>query len=176
MTRNEGLRGLYRGLSANLIGVTPEKAIKLAVNDSARSYFAAREGVSPQHVSYQAGILSGGLAGLCQVAATNPMEIVKIQMQLAKSSEPPHRTSIFTVVRRLGIKGLYRGTLATLCRDVPFSMIFFQSFASCKAFLSKGDSTKAILPVLLSGIIAGSIAAYLVTPMDGNGSLHQASD
>ncbi|KAJ9061652.1 mitochondrial aspartate-glutamate transporter agc1 [Entomophthora muscae] len=38
----EGFKGLYRGLVPNLIGVTPEKAIKLAVNDLAREKLARR--------------------------------------------------------------------------------------------------------------------------------------
>src|SRR5690349_18767949 len=37
--RTEGVRGLYRGLGANLVGVTPEKAIKLAVNEILRERF-----------------------------------------------------------------------------------------------------------------------------------------
>jgi solute carrier family 25 aspartate/glutamate transporter 12/13 len=30
------------------------------------------------------GMLSGGLAGMCQVVATNPMEIVKIRLQVER--------------------------------------------------------------------------------------------
>ena len=36
MLKAEGLRGFYRGLAPNLVGIIPEKAIKLAVNDYAR--------------------------------------------------------------------------------------------------------------------------------------------
>lgn len=42
IVRVEGVRGLYQGLIPNLIGVTPEKAIKLAVNDLAREVGAPR--------------------------------------------------------------------------------------------------------------------------------------
>ena len=42
--RTEGTAGLYRGLSANLIGVTPEKAIKLAMNEILREHFTAPDG------------------------------------------------------------------------------------------------------------------------------------
>jgi hypothetical protein len=35
----EGFKGLYRGLKVNFIGVMPEKAIKLAVNDACRNHF-----------------------------------------------------------------------------------------------------------------------------------------
>lgn len=39
ITAKEGFRGLYRGLAPNLIGVTPEKAIKLSANDLFRSLY-----------------------------------------------------------------------------------------------------------------------------------------
>ncbi|KAH8076133.1 malate-aspartate shuttle [Aureococcus anophagefferens] len=39
--RTEGFRGFYRGLVPNLVGVFPEKGIKLAANDLFR-HFAAR--------------------------------------------------------------------------------------------------------------------------------------
>lgn len=35
--RNEGFLGFYRGLGPQLVGVAPEKAIKLTVNDLVRS-------------------------------------------------------------------------------------------------------------------------------------------
>ena len=37
--RHEGLRGLYRGLPPQLVGVAPEKAIKLTVRDCHTNIF-----------------------------------------------------------------------------------------------------------------------------------------
>jgi solute carrier family 25 (mitochondrial aspartate/glutamate transporter), member 12/13 len=37
--RHEGFTGLYRGLVPQLLGVAPEKAIKLTMNDLTRSEF-----------------------------------------------------------------------------------------------------------------------------------------
>ncbi len=39
MIANEGFFGLYKGLLPQLVGVAPEKAIKLTVNDLLRSVF-----------------------------------------------------------------------------------------------------------------------------------------
>ena len=50
---SETLRG--RGILANLIGVTPEKAIKLAVNDFVREQTADENG----DVAWYNGILAG---------------------------------------------------------------------------------------------------------------------
>jgi len=119
------LKGFYKGLSANLIGVTPEKAIKLVVNDLSRDFLAKRLKLKDStQLPPLYGMLAGAMAGTCQVLATNPMEMVKINMQLNS------RSRLSATIRNLGLKGLYKGTAATLMRDIPFSMIFFQSFAS----------------------------------------------
>lgn len=103
----------------NLIGITPEKAIKLAVNDFSREYWAERTNVSEDKLAIQYGMLAGATAGFCQVIATNPMEIVKIQMQVAgaqKLAPGEQRPTAMGIVRNLGLRGLYRGTPATLMR------------------------------------------------------------
>lgn len=54
--RHEGLLGLYRGLVPQLLGVAPEKAIKLTVNDLVRDKFFDKQGNIPRW----AEILAGG--------------------------------------------------------------------------------------------------------------------
>lgn len=80
----EGYGGLYRGLKPNLIGVTPEKAIKLTLNDVLRENFTASNGDGK--IKLWQEMVSGAGAGFFQVAATNPMEIVKLRMQLQGES------------------------------------------------------------------------------------------
>lgn len=55
--RHEGLLGLYKGLTVQLLGVAPEKAIKLTVNDFSRDKFMQSYGYLPLHGE----IISGGL-------------------------------------------------------------------------------------------------------------------
>lgn len=44
MIRHEGVMGLYRGLVPQLIGVAPEKAIKLTMNDLVRDKLTDKKG------------------------------------------------------------------------------------------------------------------------------------
>lgn len=174
IVRTEGWRGLYRGLLPNLIGITPEKAIKLAVNDYAREHLANWYN-ERNHTNYDAdnipiplGMIAGATAGFCQVIATNPMEITKIQLQLASLNTPPGqpKPSLGTVVKDLGLKGMYRGTRATLLRDVPFSFIFFPLHAYFKMLLADQNGNVTFPKVFASGIVSGIIGAGSVTPMD----------
>ncbi|KAK6540520.1 mitochondrial aspartate-glutamate transporter agc1 [Orbilia ellipsospora] len=169
--KNEGFVGLYRGLGPQLVGVAPEKAIKLTVNDIIRGY-AKGTGVDGKGVSLPWEIIAGGTAGGCQVVFTNPLEIVKIRLQvqgeIAKNTPGMPRRSALWIVKNLGLLGLYKGASACLLRDIPFSAIYFPTYAHVKKdYFGESEQKKlGILPLLISGAIAGMPAAYLTTPCD----------
>lgn len=166
----EGFRGLYSGLGPQLVGVAPEKAIKLTVNDLVRGKLTNKDGSLP----LWSEIVAGGSAGACQVVFTNPLEIVKIRLQIqgelqrsATDAAIPKRSAIW-IVRQLGLVGLYKGATACLLRDVPFSAIYFPAYAHLKKDYFKEGPTKqlGIFELLTAGAIAGIPAAYLTTPCD----------
>ncbi len=85
-----GVSGLYRGIGANLIGVFPVQALKLASNDLFRDLLADKDG----HVSTFRGVLAGAGAGCVQVIASNPMEITKIRLQIQNTLPLAERKNI----------------------------------------------------------------------------------
>ncbi|KXL41466.1 hypothetical protein M433DRAFT_158843 [Acidomyces richmondensis BFW] len=171
--RNEGARGLYSGVLPQLVGVAPEKAIKLTVNDLVRGKFTD---VKTGEIPLAAEILAGGSAGACQVVFTNPLEIVKIRLQVqgeaakaaARDGEEFTKRSALWIVRHLGLVGLYKGATACLLRDVPFSAIYFPAYSHLKKdfFGESAHKKLGILQLLTAGAIAGMPAAYLTTPCD----------
>ncbi|XP_043073729.1 calcium-binding mitochondrial carrier protein Aralar2 isoform X4 [Puntigrus tetrazona] len=162
VVRYEGFFGLYRGLVPQLLGVAPEKAIKLTVNDFVRGKTMQRDGSVP----LPAEILAGGCAGGSQVIFTNPLEIVKIRLQVAGEITTGPRVSALSVIRDLGFFGLYKGAKACFLRDIPFSAIYFPCYAHTKAALTDEDGRVGPGRLLLAGALAGMPAASLVTPAD----------
>ncbi|XP_039536636.1 calcium-binding mitochondrial carrier protein Aralar2 isoform X1 [Pimephales promelas] len=162
VVRYEGFFGLYRGLVPQLLGVAPEKAIKLTVNDFVRGKTMQKDGSVPLPFE----ILAGGCAGGSQVIFTNPLEIVKIRLQVAGEITTGPRVSALSVIRDLGFFGLYKGAKACFLRDIPFSAIYFPCYAHIKAALSDGDGRVGPGRLLLAGALAGMPAASLVTPAD----------
>lgn len=160
--RYEGFFGFYRGLLPQLIGVAPEKAIKLTVNDFVRDKFTDKD----DNIPLFAEILAGGCAGGSQVIFTNPLEIVKIRLQVAGEIATAKRVSALNVVRDLGFFGLYKGAKACFLRDIPFSAIYFPVYAHTKTQLADEDGRLGALQLLTAGAIAGVPAASLVTPAD----------
>ncbi|QHS76747.1 citrin [Saccharomyces paradoxus] len=169
----EGIKGLYSGLGPQLIGVAPEKAIKLTVNDFMRNRLTDKNG----RLSLLPEIISGASAGACQVIFTNPLEIVKIRLQVqsdyvGENIQQANETAT-QIIKKLGLKGLYNGVAACLMRDVPFSAIYFPTYAHLKKDLfdfDPNDKTKRnrlkTWELLTAGAIAGMPAAFLTTPFD----------
>jgi solute carrier family 25 aspartate/glutamate transporter 12/13 len=86
VVRNEGFRGLYSGVLPQLVGVAPEKAIKLTVNDLVRGYFTDKQtGV----IAPMAEILAGGSAGACQVVSMSPDIASQFLTCLTGLHQPP---------------------------------------------------------------------------------------
>ncbi|GAP84111.1 putative calcium-binding mitochondrial carrier protein aralar1 protein [Rosellinia necatrix] len=166
---NEGFRGLYSGVLPQLVGVAPEKAIKLTVNDIARNFFTDKKS---GQIGLPFELLAGGTAGACQVVFTNPLEIVKIRLQvqgeMVKATEGAQKRSAMWIVKNLGLKGLYKGASACLLRDVPFSAIYFPTYSHLKKDMFGESPTKklGVVQLLTAGAIAGMPAAYLTTPCD----------
>lgn len=167
--RAEGIRGVYSGLGFQLIGVAPEKAIKLTVNDYLRNNLADNRG----KLSIVGEILSGASAGTCQVIFTNPIEIVKIRLQVKSEYAVGSDVTAVKIIRKLGFRGLYKGVAACLMRDVPFSAIYFPTYAHLKKDMfnfDPNDKTKRsrlkTWELLLAGGLAGMPSAFLTTPFD----------
>ena len=135
-----GIRGFYKGGITQILFVAPEKAIKFTTNN-----------IVLQYTSNQ--IFAGMCAGFAQVIITNPMEILKIQMQMY------NKFYYIDIIKNIGgIKNLYRGSSLCLMRDIPFSGIYFPTYSILH--------NKYNIPDYISGLFAGTISAIIVTPMD----------
>jgi solute carrier family 25 aspartate/glutamate transporter 12/13 len=68
--KNEGFKGLYSGVLPQMVGVAPEKAIKLTVNDLVRGRFTdSKTGA----IDWKFEVLAGASAGGCQVVSMPPL-------------------------------------------------------------------------------------------------------
>lgn len=153
----------------------PEKALKLTMNDLFRAQLrkTTRDGSLP----FGLEMAAGGMAGFCQVIATNPMELLKIQgatmAEKIKAGTLAAPTPYSVLIRQLGVTGMYTGVLSTLARDVPFSMIYFSLYSQTKKLLLGTDATgqpaqpqQMGLKPFLAGAIAGTVAAAVTCPID----------
>jgi solute carrier family 25 protein 33/36 len=143
--RNEGIRGLYKGLSASYLGVT-ESSLQWVMYEQMKMFLARREAVrlsDPHHVVsfwddvelWGGQIVSAGMAKLIAAAATYPHEVVRTRLRQAPTvpvgggQVQLKYTGLVqcfkTVWKEEGMLGLYGGLTPHLLRVVPSAAIMF---------------------------------------------------
>lgn len=141
IVRDEGVRGLYRGLGATLLQVAPSLAINYAAYETLRSSWLAKTELSSPTVPMS--LACGSLAGLVSSTATFPLDLVRRRLQLrgqggvgGAGQQPATFRGMFrSVVQREGIKGLYSGILPEYYKVVPGVAIAFCTYEFMKKVL-----------------------------------------
>ncbi|KAJ0394250.1 hypothetical protein P43SY_004728 [Pythium insidiosum] len=150
--RQEGVLSFYKGLGPQLIGTIPDKAISLATREYVKSRFE-------DPTTFTASFASAATSGVTQSVVMNPVEIVKVRMQIDSS------LTAAGVVRELGVQGIYRGYSACFARDVFFAATYFTLYDLAKKKLEIEDGS-ALGWSLLAASSAGIPAAFFSTPLD----------
>lgn len=184
----DGLRrGLYAGVSAPLVGVTPmckyfcvmrfllemRLTFVVAVSfwgyDLGKQIVSASSTVGPDGLSIAQISTAGFLSAIPMTAITAPFERVKVILQvqgqktLAPGEKPKYNGGL-DVVRQLyregGFRSVFRGSAATLARDGPGSAAYFAAYEYIKRTLSpKDESGKPTGELSLTAITCAGAAA-----------------
>lgn len=170
--RNDGLRGMFRGISSPLFGLTVLNAITFGsynkfnkIQQSALMKFRRDFTQTPTLEFYNHFVSGAGVGVICS-AFSCPFEVIKVRMQLdgraaaaanANIASSSSTTSSCTAARKYtgffdcGNKiwkqdkfgGFYQGFLPTTIRDVSFCATYFAVYEVLKKFLqSKPMFTK----------------------------------
>jgi len=137
-----------------------------------KRYFAApMSSPGGGKVNAKISILSGGLAGGCEILVTYPTEFIKTQLQLdAKATQRKYNGSIDVIretIKNRGVFGLYRGLSVLLLGSVPKAASRFWAFEQARGFLMSPDGKLTRSTTLACGLIAGVTEAVVaVAPME----------
>ncbi|EEP75589.1 conserved hypothetical protein [Uncinocarpus reesii 1704] len=143
--RHEGIRGLYRGLTASYLGVT-ESSLQWVMYEQMKRVLArraARRSADPEHVygwqdfmeEWGGKLTAAGSAKLIAAAATYPHEVVRTRLRQAPTvpagggKVEMKYTGLMQCFRLIfkeeGMAGLYGGLTPHLLRVVPSAAIMF---------------------------------------------------
>ncbi|KAF3397011.1 hypothetical protein DPV78_008092 [Talaromyces pinophilus] len=143
--RHEGIRGLYKGLSASYLGVT-ESATQWVLYEQMKMFLARREAAKaadPNHVPstwddveiWGGRLVAAGAAKLFAAVATYPHEVVRTRLRqapvvpVAGGKVQVKYTGLVqcfkVVAKEEGLAGLYGGLTPHLLRVVPSAAIMF---------------------------------------------------
>ncbi|KAK5998353.1 Mitochondrial carnitine carrier [Cladobotryum mycophilum] len=166
----DGLRrGLYAGVSAPLVGVTPMFAVSFWGYDTGKQLVGSISPIGPEGYTIGQIATAGFLSAIPMTAITAPFERVKVILQvqgqktLAPGEKPKYSGGV-DVVRQLykegGVRSVFRGSAATLARDGPGSAAYFAAYEYIKRKLSpKDENGKPTGQLSLSAITCAGAAA-----------------
>ncbi|PAA64126.1 hypothetical protein BOX15_Mlig027288g1, partial [Macrostomum lignano] len=167
----EGFRGLYKGMLAPLAGVTPMFAVCFFGNDLGKRLQIKDPNVPLTKVQL---FLAGGLSGVFTTSIMVPGERIKCLLQIQADSHGPQKYKgpidcAKQLYKEGGIRSIYKGTAATLLRDVPASGMYFMSYEWVKELLTPAGHSKSELSparVLFAGGMAGIFNWLVALPQD----------
>jgi solute carrier family 25 carnitine/acylcarnitine transporter 20/29 len=176
--------GLYKGLLPPLAGFAAMNAITFGVQGM------TYRRLKPGRNSY---FVSGMVAGVAQSIVVSPMELVKTQMQLQGQGmkykhlirHTPDEMLRFNgswdcikkIYKSGGLKGTYRGFIATAAREGPAMGVYFASYHELCRLMTKSQESVHELGVfylLIAGGVTGSLSWLATFPVDVVKSRFQA--
>merc|ERR1712000_179445 len=159
ISRVEGFRTLWRGVSSVVLGAGPAHAV----------YFATYEAVKHAMGGNQAGV-HHPLAAAARIASDafmNPFDVIKQRMQIQNSSKM-YRSMVDCaryVYKNEGLGAFYVSYPTTLSMTVSFTALQFLAYESISTAMNPNKQYDP-LTHCAAGAVAGGFAAGLTTPMD----------
>lgn len=176
----EGVAGLYRGVSAPLLAVTPIFALNFWGYDMGQRIISDMQNTNDP-LTIPQKIVAGGMSALPATVLMAPSERIKCLLQIDKTGKyNGFMDCASKVFKEGGIGSLYKGTGATLMRDVPGSMVWFGTYEFVKLSIMQMqgiEDMSKLSPgaVLTAGGLAGMACWTVAIPPDVLKSRYQTA-
>ncbi|GJM91548.1 hypothetical protein PR202_ga07928 [Eleusine coracana subsp. coracana] len=182
----EGPRGLYKGMGAPLATVAAFNAVLFSARGQMEALLRSEPGV-PLTVKQQ--VVAGAGAGVVVSFLACPTELIKCRLQAQSSlAEAAAASGVAVpkgpidvakhVVRDAGARGLFKGLVPTLGREVPGNAVIFGVYEAVKQYLAGGTDTSSLSrgSQIMAGGLAGAAFWLTVYPTDVVKSVIQVDD
>ena len=156
ISRIEGPRSLWSGLSPTLVLAVPNTIIYFTTYEQLRYKFKS---LYPNHDTSNA-LISGAIARIWACSIVSPLELIRTKMQSQKMAFIQVRQALSVTLKSEGVRGLWKGYTATLLRDVPFSAIYWGVYETLRPKEFNFQQN------FISGAVSGTIASTITLPMD----------
>ncbi|KAF0987183.1 hypothetical protein HZS_7579 [Henneguya salminicola] len=111
-----GISGFYKGMSAPLIGVSPLIATSFWGYSVGKKFFEKPD----YHLTYFEYFLAGIISGCFTTPIITPFDRIKCLLQIQTPASVNRRPLDYfkQIIKNEGVKGLYRGFIATFIRGI----------------------------------------------------------
>ncbi|XP_052006371.1 mitoferrin-2 [Xyrauchen texanus] len=163
IVRTEGIWRPMRGLNVTAVVAGPAHALYFACYERLKKVLG--DVIHPGANSHLANGAAGCVATLLHDAAMNPAEVVKQRMQMYNSPYRGVLDCVRCVWQREGALAFYRSYTTQLTMNVPFQALHFMTYEYLQELLNPQRQYNPSSH-MVSGALAGAIAAATTTPLD----------
>lgn len=168
--REEGIKGLYRGLTPTLVGYLPAHALYFSVYSVSKSWLGSLDVHPSLHTGTHLNhIVAAMMGGAMSSTATNPLWVIRTRLM----TQFPGRTAFYytgtidaarQIWKHEGVSGLYKG-LGPSILGVLHVAVQFPLYEHLKTILPTPDSKAELMRnVLLASTISKVTAATITYP------------
>jgi len=182
----DGFLGLYAGMSAPLVAVTPIFAVYFWGFDAGKDIAAFVKGKPKSEIGVDGIIFAGGFSAIPGTLVMVPGDLLKVKLQVERNK--PKAEQRFTspiacarmIIQEEGPAGLFKGTSFTLLRDVPGSVAYYTGYELMKERIKnmmpkRADGSASPVAIMTAGGMAG-VANWIVSvPPDVLKSRYQSA-
>lgn len=128
--KQQGIRGVYQGVTATIMKQGSNQAIRFFVMESLKDWY--RGGDPNKKVNKLLVGMFGAVAGAASVFGNTPIDVVKTRMQGLEAHK--YRNTfhcIYEIAKHEGFVAFYKGTvprLSRVCLDVAITFMIYDSF------------------------------------------------
>jgi solute carrier family 25 phosphate transporter 23/24/25/41 len=138
--KSNGVRGLYRGLCASLLGIAPYVSINFTMFDLLKQKYGLRK----SHRYFDVMNLGlGGVSGSTAVVMTYPTDLIRRKVQMGGILGSPFYSSARECVKKIwrneGLRGFYTGMTPSVIKIVPTMAISFMVYERVMKVLGELD-------------------------------------
>lgn len=157
-----GVQGLYRGSIPAILGQFSSHGLRTGIFEASKLVLI---NVAPTLPELQVQSMASFCSTILGTAVRIPCEVLKQRLQAGIFDNVGE--AIVGTFHQDGVKGFFRGTGATLCREVPFYVAGMCLYAeSKKAAQSLLNRELEAWETIAVGALSGGLAAVVTTPFD----------
>jgi solute carrier family 25 carnitine/acylcarnitine transporter 20/29 len=162
----EGFKGLYKGVTAPLMAVTPMYAFCFFGYEAGKRIFTTEKSFQELHLFSIAA--AGATSAVFSTPIQAPQERVKCVLQVQESKKVYNGS--LDCARALWKEGghmsLFRGFWATMLRDGVASAFYFSSYEVISRKLSYDGKPPSVAGTIVAGGVAGMLNWLFAIPID----------
>lgn len=164
LVKNEGPRSLYLGFTPALIRSVLYGGLRLGLYEPSK--FACESAFGS--TNFLVKIASGAFSGAVATALTNPVEVLKVRLQMSSHLKRGRAIGeMRNIVSEEGVKALWKGVGPAMARAAALTASQLATYDESKRLLVKWTPLEEGFYLhFISSTVAGAVSTIVTAPMD----------